>query len=159
MTIKTIVKKTIKKVVKTIALEVAEVNNNNKHVVELVKIEKAFKRAYKITKNVRYVDVKAKGFITKPNVKGYHADSEIVVFLDGNLRKNAETLLHELTHAYQAQHMTRQFKASRQQMKTGQVSYKHSWHETHARHCAKLLINTLDFSLDLHYAMDYVIAA
>ena len=158
MTTKTIVKKTIKKVVKTIALEVAEVNNNNKHVVELVKIEKAFKRAYKITKNVRYVDVKAKGFITKPNVKGYHADSEIV-FLDGNLRKNAETLLHELTHAYQAQHMTRQFKASRQQMKTGQVSYKHSWHETHARHCAKLLINTLDFSLDLHYAMDYVIAA
>ena len=108
MTTKTIVKKTIKKVVKTIALEVAEVNNNNKHVVELVKIEKAFKRAYKITKNVRYVDVKAKGFITKPNVKGYHADSEIVVFLDGNLRKNAETLLHELTHAYQAQHMTRQ---------------------------------------------------
>lgn len=159
MTTKTIVKKTIKKVVKTIALEVAEVNNNNKHVVELVKIEKAFKRAYKITKNVRYVDVKAKGFITKPNVKGYHADSEIVVFLDGNLRKNAETLLHELTHAYQAQHMTRQFKASRQQMKTGQVSYKHSWHETHARYCAKLLINTLDFSLDLHYAMDYVIAA
>ena len=159
MTTKTIVKKTIKKGVKTIALEVAEVNNNNKHVVELVKIEKAFKRAYKITKNVRYVDVKAKGFITKPNVKGYHADSEIVVFLDGNLRKNAETLLHELTHAYQAQHMTRQFKASRQQMKTGQVSYKHSWHETHARHCAKLLINTLDFSLDLHYAMDYVIAA
>ena len=159
MTTKTIVKKTIKKVVKTIALEVAEENNNNKHVVELVKIEKAFKRAYKITKNVRYVDVKAKGFITKPNVKGYHADSEIVVFLDGNLRKNAETLLHELTHAYQAQHMTRQFKASRQQMKTGQVSYKHSWHETHARHCAKLLINTLDFSLDLHYAMDYVIAA
>ena len=159
MTTKTIVKKTIKKVVKTIALEVAEVNNNNKHVVELVKIEKAFKRAYKITKNVRYVDVKAKGFITKPNVKGYHADSEIVVFLDGNLRKNAETLLHELTHAYQAQHMTRQFKASRQQMKTGQVSYKHSWHETHARHCAKLPINTLDFSLDLHYAMDYVIAA
>ena len=159
MTTKTIVKKTIKKVVKTIALEVAEVNNNNKHVVELVKIEKAFKRAYKITKNVRYVDVKAKGFITKPNVKGYHADSEIVVFLDGNLRKNAETLLHELTHAYQAQHMTRQFKASRQQMKTGQVSYKHSWHETHARHCAKLLINKLDFSLDLHYAMDYVIAA
>ena len=159
MTTKTIVKKTIMKVVKTIALEVAEVNNNNKHVVELVKIEKAFKRAYKITKNVRYVDVKAKGFITKPNVKGYHADSEIVVFLDGNLRKNAETLLHELTHAYQAQHMTRQFKASRQQMKTGQVSYKHSWHETHARHCAKLLINTLDFSLDLHYAMDYVIAA
>ena len=159
MTTKTIVKKTIKKVVKTIALEVAEVNNNNKHVVELVKIEKAFKRAYKITKNVRYVDVKAKGFITKPNVKGYHADSEIVVFLDVNLRKNAETLLHELTHAYQAQHMTRQFKASRQQMKTGQVSYKHSWHETHARHCAKLLINTLDFSLDLHYAMDYVIAA
>ena len=159
MTTKTIVKKTIKKVVKTIALEVAEVNNNNKHVVELVKIEKAFKRAYKITKNVRYVDVKAKGFITKPNVKGYHADSEIVVFLDGNLRKNAETLLHELTHAYQAQHMTRQFKASRQQMKTGQVSYKHSWHETNARHCAKLLINTLDFSLDLHYAMDYVIAA
>ncbi len=159
MTTKTIVKKTIKKVVKTIALEVAEVNNNNKHVVELVKIEKAFKRAYKITKNVRYVDVKAKGFITKPNVKGYHADSEIVVFLDGNLRKNAETLLHELTHAYQAQHMTRQFKASRQQMKTGQVSYKHSWHETHARHCAKLLINTLDFSLDLYYAMDYVIAA
>ena len=159
MTTKTIVKKTIKTVVKTIALEVAEVNNNNKHVVELVKIEKAFKRAYKITKNVRYVDVKAKGFITKPNVKGYHADSEIVVFLDGNLRKNAETLLHELTHAYQAQHMTRQFKASRQQMKTGQVSYKHSWHETHARHCAKLLINTLDFSLDLHYAMDYVIAA
>ena len=159
MTTKTIVKKTIKKVVKTIALEVAEVNNNNKHVVELVKIEKAFKRAYKITKNVRYVDVKAKGFITKPNVKGYHADSEIVVFLDGNLRKNAETLLHELTHAYQAQRMTRQFKASRQQMKTGQVSYKHSWHETHARHCAKLLINTLDFSLDLHYAMDYVIAA
>ena len=159
MTTKTIVKKPIKKVVKTIALEVAEVNNNNKHVVELVKIEKAFKRAYKITKNVRYVDVKAKGFITKPNVKGYHADSEIVVFLDGNLRKNAETLLHELTHAYQAQHMTRQFKASRQQMKTGQVSCKHSWHETHARHCAKLLINTLDFSLDLHYAMDYVIAA
>ena len=159
MTTKTIVKKTIKKVVKPKALEVAEVNNNNKHVVELVKIEKAFKRAYKITKNVRYVDVKAKGFITKPNVKGYHADSEIVVFLDGNLRKNAETLLHELTHAYQAQHMTRQFKASRQQMKTGQVSYKHSWHETHARHCAKLLINTLDFSLDLHYAMDYVIAA
>ena len=81
------------------------------------------------------------------------------MFLDGNLRKNAETLLHELTHAYQAQHMTRQFKASSQQMKTGQVSYKHSWHETHARHCAKLLINTLDFSLDLHYAMDYVIAA
>ena len=159
MTPKTIVKKTIKKVVKTIALEVAEVNNNNKHVVELVKIEKAFKRAYKITKNVRYVDVKAKGFITKPNVKGYHADSEIVVFLDGNLRKNAETLLHELTHAYQAKYMTRQFKASRQQMKTGQVSYKHSWHETHARHCAKLLINTLDFSLDLHYAMDYVIEA
>ena len=159
MTTKTIVKKTIKKVVKTIDLEVAEVNNNNKHVVELVKIEKAFKRAYKITKNVRYVDVNAKGFITKPNVKGYHADSDILVFLDGNLRKNAETLLHELTHAYQAQHMTRQFKASRQQMKTGQVSYKHSWHETHARHCAKLLINTLDFSLDLHYAMDYVIAA
>lgn len=159
MTTKTIVKKTIKKVVKTIALEVAEVNDNNKHVVELVKIEKAFKRAYKITKNVRYVDVKAKEFITKPNVRGYHAESEIVVFLDGNLRKNAETLLHELTHAYQAQHMTRQFKVSRQQMKTGQVSYKHSWHETHARHCAKLLINTLDFSLDLHYAMDYVIVA
>ena len=159
MTTKTMIRKTIKKVVKTIALEVASIDDNNKHVTELVKIEKAFKKAYRITKNVRYVDVKAKGFITKPNVRGYHADSEIVVFLDGNLRKNAETLLHELTHAYQAQHMTRQFKASKQQMKSGQVSYKDSWHETHARHCAKLLINTLDFSLDLHYALDYVIAA
>lgn len=159
MTAKTLLKKTIKKVVKTIALEVASIDDNNKHVTELVKIEKAFKRAYRVTKEVRYVDVKAKEFITRPTVKGYHSEDEIVVFLDGNLRRNAETLLHELTHAYQAQHMTRQFKISKRQLKTGQVSYKDSWHETHARHCAMLLINTLDFSIDLDYALDYVIAA
>lgn len=157
MTAKTVLKKTIKKVVKVVALEVASIDNNNKHVIELLKIEKAFKKTYRITKRVRYIDAKAKDFI-RPNVKGYHSDEEIVVFLDGNLKRNAETLLHELTHAYQAQHMTKRFEASKQLMKSGKVSYEDSWHETHARHCAKLLVNTFDFSLDLKHAMNYVLA-
>lgn len=153
------IRKTIKRVVKTIAIEVGELDTNNNDVAELVKLEQAFKRAYKVTKNVRYVKVNAKEYITRPGVKGYHSEKEIVVFVDGHLRRNAETLLHELTHAYQKQHMTRQFKISRNQLSKGEVSYRDSWHETHARHCANLLINSFDFSLSLGEAMQYSIAA
>lgn len=150
-------KKTFKKLVKTIVIEARKVKNND--VEELIKIEKAFKKAYKVDTTVKYVDVKAKEYITRPTVKGSFNGKRIIVFIDGNLKRNAETLLHELTHVYQAQHMSKQFVKSKKELELGLVSYRDSWHETHARHCARLLVNTFDFKLNLKYAMDYDLAA
>ena len=150
----------IKKTIKKLVLEVGTLNRSNKEIAQLIKVEGAFKRAYRVDAEVKYVDAKYRNYI-RPNVRGYHSgkNNMIVVFVDGNTRRNAETLLHELTHAYQNKYMHKQLKKSKMLLNNNMVTYRDAWHEEHARHCAKLLINTFDFSLDLNNAMDYIIAA
>lgn len=155
--IKTIIKKAVKEVV----VSNFNMKEDDKRVKQLRKIERAFKRAYNVDTEVIFIDAKYKELVTKPSVNGYHNGGKhhIVVFITNDIRKNAVTLLHELTHAYQKKHMPREFKASRQAMDAGKVSYRNSWHETHARHCADLLILGYIGKIDLRYAMDYAIAA
>ena len=155
--IKTLLKQTVKDVV---------VNNFNMdssdiRVKQLRKTERAFKRAYGVDTEVKYIDVKYKKYVTRPSVNGYHNGSKghIVVFVDGDLRKNTVTLLHELTHAYQKKYMTIQFNASRYALANNKVSYRDSWHEVHSRHCADILALGYIGKIDLRYAMDYTVAA
>ena len=155
--IKTFVKKTVKSIV---------VNNFNMdskdiRVKQLRKTEIAFKRAYGVDTQVKYIDAKYKELVTRPGVNGYHngVKGHIVVFVDNNLERNKVTLLHELTHAYQRKYMFKQFDASKKALSMKKVSYRDSWHETHARHCADILSLGYIGKIDLRYAMDYQIAA
>lgn len=155
--IKTLVKKTVKNVV----VNNFNMDSNDVRVRQLRKTERAFKSAYGVDTEVKYIDVKYKELVTRPTVNGYHNGNKghIVVFIDGNLKKNTVTLLHELTHAYQKKYMTRQFNASRQALANNKVSYKDAWHEVHARHCADILALGYIGQIDLRCAMDYAIAA
>lgn len=150
-------KKTIKKLVKS----TCELMTTDRKTIEyLTKIEKAFKKSYKVTTTVRYIDSKYKDVI-RPGVNGFYSKdkNEIIVFISGDIKRETRTLLHELTHAYQCKFMTKMFVKSTELKKAGKISYRDSWHETHARHCANLLANTLDFNLDLRSAFDYSLAA
>lgn len=150
------------KLVKGFKEEYMTLGSDNKKVAYLKKMERAFKRAYKINVQVKYIDIKhSKSMTGKSTIKGYHrgGDSVVVVFVSDSKMKDTKTLFHELTHAYQYQKMTSKFKASRQQLKDNKVSYYNSWHERHARHCAELLVNSFDFSLNLEDTMNYNIAA
>lgn len=155
--IKTLVKKTVKNIV----VENFTMDSDDRRVRHLMKVERAFKRAYGVNTEVKYIDAKYKEFVTRPTVNGYHngAKQHIVVFVNDNLDRNVITLLHELTHAYQKKYMTRQFNASRQALANNKVSYRDSWHEVHARHCADILALGYIGQIDLRYAMDYAIAA
>lgn len=155
--IKTFMKKTVKNVV----VNNFNMSENDVRVRQLRKTEKAFKKAYGVDTEVKYIDVKYKELVTKPNVNGYHngVKGHIVVFVDNNLNKNKVTLLHELTHAYQRKYMFKQFNASKIALANKKVSYRDSWHETHARHCADILALGYIGQIDLRYAMDYQIAA
>ena len=155
------IKTLIKKTVKNIVVENFTMNSSDTRVKQLRKTERAFKRAYGVDTEVKYIDVKYKEFVTRPSVNGYNNGSKghIVVFVDGDLRKNTVTLLHELTHAYQMKYMTREFNASRHALANKKVSYRDSWHEVHARHCADILALGYIGQIDLRHAMDYTIAA
>lgn len=154
------IKRTIKRIVKEVTIGTCTLDNSNKDVQKLMKLERKFKKHYKVDMEVKYIDAKYKEYITRKTVKGMVRKNKdyIIVFVDGNVRRNAETLFHELTHAYQVKYMNRQFTRSDNALRAGRVSYIDCWHETHARHCAHLLVNSLDFSIDLKQAMDYVVA-
>lgn len=136
-------------------------DKTDKKIKDLCKVERAFKRAYKIQIEVLYIDVKHKSKIARKNVKGYRQPlkNQIVVFIDNNVLRNVETLLHELTHEYQERYMNKQYIKSKEALNKNKTkeAYNNSWHEKHARHCAKLLVNSFDFSLDLKNAFDYTI--
>ena len=155
--IKTLLKKTVKSVV----VSNFNMDNNDIRVKQLRKTEIAFKRAYGVNTEVKYIDAKYKEFVTRPTVRGYHDGNKghIVVFVTNDLKRNTITLLHELTHAFQKKYMTRQFNASRQALANNKVSYRDSWHEVHARHCADILALGYIGKIDLRYAMDYAVAA
>lgn len=125
-------------------------------VKQLVKTERAFKRAYGVDVKVAYVDDADKVLIAKQKTKGYHSTikNQIVVFLTDDIERNRETLLHELVHAYQYQYMTNKFTASRKQLADEEVTYKNAWHERHARRCAKLLMQG-DFTIALNKTAAY----
>ena len=157
MTVKTIIRKVVRNMAEnTNCLK----SNDTKAVRELKVVERAFKRAYKVDVEVRYVDAQYRELYKKKTVNGYYVSKRdvVVVFINGDTQRNKETLLHELTHAYQAQYMTKKFETSVRQKAQGKVSYWDSWHETHARHCARLLVNSLDFSIDLRVAESYGLA-
>ena len=155
--IKTLVKKTVKNIV----VGNFTMSSDDRRVRHLMKVERAFKKAYNVDTEVKYIDAKYKEYVTRPTVNGYHNGNKghIVVFVDGNLKKNTVTLLHELTHAYQKKYMFRQFNASRIALANNEVSYRDAWHEVHARHCADILALGYIGKIDLRYAMDYAIAA
>lgn len=157
MKLKTLVKKAVKEVV----VSNFNMKEDDKRVKTLRKLERQFKRAYNVDTEVIFIDAKYKELVTRPGVNGYHNGNKhhIVVFITNDIRKNAVTLLHELTHAFQKKHMPREFKASRLAMDTGRVSYRDSWHEVHARHCADILVLGYIGKIDLKNAMDYSIAA
>ena len=117
-------------------------DSKDARVKELKKVERLFSKTYNINAKVVYVDAKDKALIANKNTNGFRCNmtSKIVVFLTNDIVKNAETLLHELTHEYQATHMTTKFKASKKEYVSGEVSYRNSWHERHARACANRLI-------------------
>lgn len=155
--IKTLVKKTVKNIV----VSNFNMDNNDPRVRQLRKTERAFKKAYGVDTEVKYIDVKYKELVTRPTVNGYHngVKGHIVVFVDGNLNKNTITLLHELTHAYQKKYMFKQFHASKLALANNKVSYIDSWHEVHARHCADILALGYIGKIDLRYAMEYAVVA
>lgn len=157
MTLKTVAQK----VVKGIAIETLGLSDNNLYVKELRKIERKFKRAYKLDTRVVYVDVKHRFLITDPTHRGlYNRGAKCaIVFIDGNLKNNKRTLLHELTHGYQDKYIHRKYISSVQALKEERVTYKDSWHEKHARHCADLLMNCNVYNVNLKDAFDYVVAA
>ena len=117
-------------------------SNKDARVRELQKVERTFKSKYNVDVKVVYIDAKDKALIANKTVNGFRCNltSKIVVFVTKDIVRNAETLLHELTHAYQSTHMTTKFKASKKQLVDGKVSYRNAWHERHARSCANKLI-------------------
>lgn len=150
-----------KKIVKGITIETRALDSSNKYVRELKKIERKFKRAYKVNAEVTYIDVKLRFLICENDKRGFYTKTknQAVVFVDGNMENNIRTLLHELTHAYQNKYINDKYTISTKLLKTGKVSYKNAWHEKHARHCAELLSNTYDFSLSLDNAFDFTLKA
>ena len=117
-------------------------DNTDARVKELRKVERLFKRTYSVDTKVVYIDSKDKALIAKSTTKGFRCSmtSKVVVFLTDDIVENAQTLLHELTHVYQATHMTAKFKASKKEYLLGKVVYRNSWHERHARGCSNRLI-------------------
>lgn len=139
-------------------------DSKDARVRELRKIERLFNRTYNTNTKVVYVDDKDKALIAKDSVRGFRCNmtSKVVVFLTNDIDRNAQTLLHELTHVYQATHMTSKFKASKKEYVQGKVTYKNSWHERHARACANRLIqeyiSTRSFSTQINKAPAYKVA-
>ena len=131
-------------------------DRTDRRVRELRKTELAFKKAYNVDANVVFIDNKDKDLIANKNTRGYHnrIKNQVVVFLTNDIERNRETLLHELTHVYQMQHMTTKFNASKKQLVSGEVSYRNAWHERHARRCAKLLMQG-DFTIALNRTAAY----
>lgn len=131
-------------------------DRTDRRVRELRKTELAFKKAYNVDANVVFIDNKDKDLIANKNTRGYHnrIKNQVVVFLTNDIERNRETLLHELTHVYQMQHMTTKFNASKKQLVSGEVSYRNAWHERHARRCAKLLMQG-DFTITLNRTAAY----
>lgn len=140
-------KKTLLKLTQITVGRLALVDNyaltsKDARVKELQKVERTFKKTYNVDMKVVYVDAKDKALIADDSINGFRCNmtSKIVVFITNDLVKNAETLLHELTHAYQAKYMTKKFNASKKELIKGKVSYRNAWHERHARACANRLI-------------------
>lgn len=131
-------------------------DRTDRRVRELRKTELAFKKAYNVDANVVFIDNKDKDLIANKNTRGYHnrIKNQVVIFLTNDIERNRETLLHELTHVYQMQHMTTKFNASKKQLVSGEVSYRNAWHERHARRCAKLLMQG-DFTIALNRTAAY----
>lgn len=125
-------------------------DRTDKRVRHLSKIEKAFKKAYGVDTDVLYVDAKDKALIKSKKTNGYYHNirKHIVVFLTNDIEANTRTLLHELTHAYQAKHMTAKYNASKRERLEGKVNYINSWHERHARSCADKLMS-YGFTIDI----------
>lgn len=125
-------------------------SSTDKRVKQLKQVERAFKRAYKIDTEVLYVDANDKALIKEKTTNGYYHNirKHIVVFVTNDIQKNTVTLLHELTHAYQAKYMSDKYMQSKKDRLDGKVSYRNAWHERHARSCANVL-SDMDFSRDI----------
>ena len=148
--------KTVKKIARLVHEEFLTMGASDKRVAALKKIERQFKKAYKVKVEVKYVDGKYN--ITAS--RGYHhRRGVVVVYVTNDLRANTKTLLHELTHAYQYQFMNKKFMASTKAMAAGKVTYKNSWHETHARHTADILIEGQIGKIAIEDSFNYAIVA
>lgn len=134
-------------------------SRSDKRVRELSKIEKAFKRAYKVDIDVVYIDNNDKSLIKGKNNNGYyhHLRKHIVIFVRNDFNATIKTLIHELTHAYQMKYMTDKMNESRRQLVNGEVSYRNAWHERHARSCSNILLD-MDFSRDIKKIPAYKVA-
>lgn len=135
-----------------------KINDNDARVKILRKYERAFKKAYGVNVEVRFLEAKhAKSMFIDKEIRGYYSPKRklAIVFLDNDGYKIKRTLFHELTHAYQHQKMSRKFAESRKLLREEKVTYEDSWHERHARHCAEILVNTEDYSFNLKYAENY----
>lgn len=156
------IKTMTKKIVKSFKEEYMTLGADDKRVAQLKQVEKAFKKAYRVKVEVKYIDAKHTVSMTgKKSIKGYHrgSDSTIVVFVSKDMRRTTMTLLHELTHAYQHQYMTKTYNSSVKQLNSGKVSYLNSWHERHARHTAEILLQGYIGKIAIEDTMSYAIAA
>lgn len=143
----------------TIIVDKVALDITDARVKQLRRTERAFKRAYNIDTKVVYVDAKDKALIKDKKTKGYYHNirKHIVVFLTNDIEKNTQTLLHELTHAYQAKYMEFKFKASKKELFNGEVSYRNAWHERHARSSAAKLMD-MDFTRNIAKIPAYKVA-
>lgn len=117
--------------------------DNNRIVKKLVSKEITFKTKHDLDCTILYIDVKYRKHI-RPKARGFYNTklNEIVVFVDisEEYDRILETLYHELTHAYQYKYMNKKYMNSCKELKTGNKSYKNSWHEIHAKQTALSLI-------------------
>ena len=143
----------------TIIVDKVALDTKDARVRQLRKIERAFKRAYNIDTEVLYVDSKDKLLIKNKKNKGYYHNirKHIVIFLTNDIEANTKTLLHELTHAYQAKYMTTKYKASKNELVNGEVTYRNAWHERHARSSAAKLMD-MDFTRNIAKIPAYKVA-
>lgn len=143
----------------TIIVDKVALDTTDARVRQLRRIERTFKRAYNVDTEVVYVDVKDKSLIKDKKTKGYYHNirKHIVVFLTNDIEANAQTLLHELTHAYQAKYMSTKYKASKKELFDGKVTYRNAWHERHARSSAAKLMD-MDFTRNIAKIPAYKVA-
>lgn len=122
-----------------------DMGSTDPQVRRLKRLAAKAKRDLKLDNKVFFVNVKdRKNFSDSKGLNGFYNNvtKEIVVFVGHNSeRRVAETLLHELTHAYQDTHMNAKYKKSNADLKAKKTTYRDCWHERHARANATRLIN------------------
>lgn len=134
-----------KQVINTTLLADSYAMDNTAQVRRLRRLAAKAKRDLKLDNKIIFVSSKdRKNFTDSKGLNGYYNSitKEIVVFVGHNSeRKVAETLMHELTHAYQDAYMKNKYKKSVEELRAKKTTYKTCWHERHARANATRLIN------------------